>query len=498
MNTFIHQYGRRAVVIGVVLLLAACGQQDEAETGASGTDKVPTTTSSAKALALYEEARALLDDLHFIEAHELFLQAIEEDPEFAMGHFMVASTSQTAAEFFDAVSKADANAAGASPGEQLYIRALVAASENNQNAQRAALTELVELFPNDERTHVQLGNFLNGQQDFAGAAEQFARATQVNPDFAGAYNALGYAKRSLEDFDGARAAFKEYVDLIPDEANPHDSYAELLMEMGDYETSIEHYRKSLSIDPNFAASYAGIAINESLRGRPDLAQEAADQMLAAARNFAERQNALFQSVTSHLYAGDADAAMAVCETMLGEAEVEGNHAAMGGIYEYMGDAMMVAGDAAKAEEHFAAALKHRQQANINDANKAQFGRTHLFKTAIAAMIGDNAEAATARAAEYTAAAEVDGTAFERRRIHELAGYLAMFNDDMEGAAEHLAQASQLDPIVLYWSAVVNAEIGNIEKAADLAERAANRNTLSPNLPFFRADAQKLLADMNAG
>ena len=498
MNRFFQTTVRRAVAVSVVLLFVACGQQDDMATSGSDADKVPVTTSSAKALDLYMDGRALIDDLHFTEAHEVFLEAVDEDPQFAMGHFMVASTSLTAADFFAAVEKANSHAGGASPGEQLFIRALVAASENDQDAQRAALKELVGAFPKDERTHVAMGNFLNGQQDFAGAAKHFARATEVNPEFAPAFNALGYARRSLEDFDGAKAAFETYVELIPDEANPHDSYAELLMEMGDYEASIENYRKSLSIDPNFAASYAGITINESLRGRPDLAQEAADQMLAAARNFTERQNAMFQAVTSHLFAGEREAAMEVCQTMLAEAEVAGDRSASGSIHEYMGDAMMVAGDAAKAEEHFAAALEHRQQANINDANKAQARRTHLYKTAIAAMIGDDAEAANARAAEYTAAAEAEGTAFERRRIHELAGYLAMFNEDMEGAAEHLANASQLDPIVLYWSAVVHSELGNTEKAKDLAERAANRNTLSANLPFFRADALELLANLSAG
>ena len=498
MNTLIHEYVRRVSAVSVVLLLAACGQQDETTTGVSGADKVAVTTSSARALDLYMEGRALLDDLHFTEAHEIFLEAVDEDPEFAMGHFMVASTSPTAAEFFDAIAAADARAHNATAGEQLFIAALFAASENDQGAQHEALDELVAMYPNDERTHMALGNFLNGQQDFAGAAEHFAHATEVNNEFAPAFNALGYAKRSLEDFDGAKAAFETYVALIPGEANPHDSYAELLMEMGEYEKSIEHYRKSLSIDPNFAASYAGIAINESLRGRPDLAQEASDQMLAAARNFAERQAAMFQSVTAHLFAGNSDAAMEVCATMLAEAEVAGNHSAMGGVYEYMGDAMMVAGDAAAAEAHFKAALEHRQQANINDANKAQARRTHLFKTAIAAMIGDDAEAATARAAEYTAAAEAKGTAFERRRIHELGGYLAMMNEDMQAAAELLAQASQLDPIVLYWSAVVNAELGNTDKARELAERAANRNTLSANLPFFRADALELVANLEAG
>ena len=46
-----------------------------------------------------------------------------------------------------------------------------------------------------------LGNFLNAQQDFAGAAEHFTHATQIDPGFAGAYNSLGYAYRSLDDLD---------------------------------------------------------------------------------------------------------------------------------------------------------------------------------------------------------------------------------------------------------------------------------------------------------
>jgi tetratricopeptide (TPR) repeat protein len=113
------------------------------------------------------------------------------------------------------------------------------------------------------------------------------------------------------------------------------------------------------------------------------------------------------------------------------------------------------------------------------------------------MIADDAEAAASRAAEYSAAAEMNGTAFEKRRIHELAGYLAMNDEDFQSAVQHFDQANQLDPILLYWSASANAELGNTERAIDLATRAANRNTLSGNLPFFREDAQELLAKLTA-
>ena len=70
------------------------------------------------------------------------------------------------------------------------------------------------------------------------------------------------------------------------------------------------------------------------------------------------------------------------------------------------------------------------------------------------------------------------------------------NNDPVTSAEQLAQANQLNPIVLYWSAVANRDAGIIAKAVELAKRAANRNTLSPNLPFFRQKALQLIEDLN--
>jgi tetratricopeptide (TPR) repeat protein len=92
---------------------------------------------------------------------------------------------------------------------------------------------------------------------------------------------------------------------------------------------------------------------------------------------------------------------------------------------------------------------------------------------------------------------MNGTANEKRRVHELTAYLAQYNEEFETAAEHFDKASQLDPVVLYWSARNQAALGNTDRAIDLATRAANRNTLNANLPFFRGDAQALLAELTA-
>lgn len=494
--------GLRYLAATAVLLtmLAACGQTgsgDHASDSSATTEmaKIPVTTASDEARELYMRGRQLSDDLLIVEANDLFQQAVEVDDSFAMAHYMAAMTAQSNADFFDAIGRANALKGNASDGEQLLITALFAAAENDQAAQRVALEELLALYPGDERAHMAMANYLNGQQDFVGAAEHFEHAVQIAPDFASAHNALGYAYRTLEQFDKARTSFERYVELIPDAANPYDSLAELLMEMGNYEESIDNYRKALSINEYFPASYAGLTIDYSLLGDADSAQEAADHMLAAARNFGERQAALFRSITSHLFAGDIDAAMEVSDLAYAEAEVEGNHSAMGGVVEYMGDIMMTAGEADKAEEYFDSALDHRLQADINEAAKAAAARAHLFKTAIAAMIGDDGDTAAGRTAEYLVAVDAAGTAFEKRRGHELSAYLAMYNEDYATAAEHFDNANQLNPIVLYWSAVVNQELGNLDKARDLAKRAANRNTLSGNLPFFRSAAVSLVEEL---
>ena len=68
---------------------------------------------------------------------------------------------------------------------------------------------------------------------------------------------LGYAYRQAGDYANAEQAFKKYIELIPSDPNPYDSYAELLLKMGKFNESVEQYRKALSIDSNFVPSHFG-------------------------------------------------------------------------------------------------------------------------------------------------------------------------------------------------------------------------------------------------
>ena len=210
--------------------VTACGQRDEPATEAvdegataemSRPDKVPVTTSSDEARAYYDEGLALADNLHAVEANEAFAKAVAADPGFAMAYYRLALSSQSAAAFFNAVGQAEDNMANASEGEQLYIRALIAGAENDQAAQSDAIMSLLKMYPKDERTHVALANYYNGQQNFADAIKHYEHATSINPDFATAWNSLGYARRSNGDLDGAKDAFERYIEITPNEASPN-------------------------------------------------------------------------------------------------------------------------------------------------------------------------------------------------------------------------------------------------------------------------------------
>ena len=100
------------VVMGVGLALAAPGARAAETKG-----KIPITTRSEEARALYLEGRTAAEQLRLTDARELHRKAVEKDPSFALAHLALAQASNTAQEFFDGVAAAVKQAGNASEGE---------------------------------------------------------------------------------------------------------------------------------------------------------------------------------------------------------------------------------------------------------------------------------------------------------------------------------------------------------------------------------------------
>ena len=270
------------------IAMSACAKKEEAAKAPAETapvsKKIPVTTSSEEARTAFLQGRDLAEKLVITDSIQHFEKAVSLDPGFALAELNLANSAPTGREFFEHLNKAVGLAGKASDGERLLILATEAGANANTVKQKEYLDQLVAAYPDDERAHFNMGGYYFAQQDFPQAIEHYKKATELNPTYSPAFNILGYAYRQNGDYANAEKAFQKYIELIPGDPNPYDSYAELLLKMGRFDESIAQYRKALAIDPNFLASHFGIAADLMYAGKPREAAAELEQITKKARN----------------------------------------------------------------------------------------------------------------------------------------------------------------------------------------------------------------------
>jgi tetratricopeptide (TPR) repeat protein len=436
--------------------------------------------------------RDLLEKLRATDARTHFTRAAELDSGFALAYYGLATSAPTTGDFFAALRQTVTLAEKVSAGEAHMIRALEAGVNGQPEVVRQHLTGLVTAFPQDERAHNLLGNFHFGRQEWQTAIEEYRKATAINPDFSQPYNQLGYALRFLERYDEAEQAFKKYVELIPGEPNPYDSYAELLMKRGRFSESIAQYQKALSVNANFVASYIGIANNQIFLGKPSEARDTVAKLATIARNDGERRQAHFWSAVSYLHEGNTKSALGEIELAYAIAKQASDRAAMAGDLNQMGTILLQAGQAAEAlakyQESVAMSDSSQATADVKEAAR----RNYVSNTARAALVRGDVAAAAAAAQRYREQVEAKKIPFEVWQSHEIAGLVAAAKADHATAVRELEQANQQDPRVLYALGEAYAAAGNADSASKTFERAANFNGLGFTYAFVRTKAQAKL------
>ena len=88
------------------------------------------------------------------------------------------------------------------------------------------------------------------------------RLIEIAPNWVIAYNQLGYIAMSQGRFAEAEEYFTSYRFVAPDQANPHDSLAELYIMIGRYEEAETSLYRSIEIKPDFWAAYDHLAMIE--------------------------------------------------------------------------------------------------------------------------------------------------------------------------------------------------------------------------------------------
>ncbi len=480
-----------SIVAVACLGLVACGGSHHPETSASA-EKIEITTSSEAARESFLKGRKLLEDLRFTDANEHFQAAVETDPDFASAWVGVANTSASAPEFFAAMRHAIDHMEGASEGEKMQIRAFEAAVNGEPEIQLAQIQALVEAFPNDERAHNAMAAYHFGRQEYDSAIAEYRAAIAIDPTYAPPYNQLGYALRSIGDYAGAEEAFVRYTELIPDQPNPYDSYAELLMKTGRFDDSISQYQKALEINPNFVASYVGIANNQMLMGETEAARSTLARLEGAARNDGERRQACTWSAASYLYDGEFDQALAEVKRRYEIAKATEDNPAMSADLNLQGNILLRAGRTDGAETAFKTSVDLMLASDATDEVKAATERNHDFNMARVALWRGDVDSATAHADTYRKAVAEHNIRFEVFQRHMLDGSLALAAGDTETAISEFNQANQQDSRVLLLKAQAFAAAGNEQAARAACQAVIDFNQLDINLGFTRNNARSIL------
>ena len=455
---------------------------------------VPITTDSDEALAAYLTGRDLAEKIRAQEARPYFEKAVELDPQFAMAYLQLAFTSRSTKEFFANMDKAASLADKVSEGEQLWIRGAQAGINGDAVAEGEFDQQLVDLYPDDPRAvNLLAGHYFNAQS-WDLALDYYGRVLALDSTFSQPYNQMGYAYRFMGDFVKAETSFKKYIELIPDDPNPYDSYAELLMKMGKYDKSIAMYEKALAVNPAFRISHIGVATNLCFKDEYEAARERLrTQMFETAPDDGVRRAALSAIALTYVYEGQYEEAIAAVKEQYGLAEDIWDASAMAGDLNLIGTILLEAGSADKARVVFNKSLKLMENSELSKPIKDNAKRAHLYNSARVSLLKKDLATAKAKAREYSKVALALENPGPIRTSHTLMALIALDEARYGRAIEELTQANQRSPYTFYRMMLAYQGLNDDEKAEEMCRRVVEFNQInSLAYAFVRNKAREVL------
>jgi len=228
---------------------------------------LPVSTKSPEAARAFESAMVHYENHRWHNALDAWNEALKFDPDLAQAYVWISFTTGDPAEESRDRAKAESLINSVTPGEQLLIRWLAGVRENRYLEGIVAMNDLLAMFPHDKRLHFMIGYWLfRSQDEYDTARKVTLQALAEDADYATAYNQLAYIYSRVDNIDKALEFAAKYLTLLPNEPNPHDSYAEMLRFAGRYQEALAQYHLALKIDPGFYISQKELGETYALMG----------------------------------------------------------------------------------------------------------------------------------------------------------------------------------------------------------------------------------------
>lgn len=398
---------------------------------------LPITTKSNDAKNIFKEGRAYLENVHITKAAGLFDKAIQLDNDFALAHLYRAITNvggyNVARKHINKAVKLVDKVTGGEKNLILYQHAII---NGDQVRQKMYLDNLIVSFPYNKRIQQLAGIYYYGNSDYETALIHLRKSVKIDPNFAPSYNMIGYAESSLENWDKAEEAFKRYIELMPAHPNPHDSYAELLLNRGKYDESIENYKKAYEFDDTFNSALIGIGHNYVFKGDFSKAREYYTQTIDKATTINQRLAGLYWNGTSYIHEGKYNEAMKIFDKRKKLAQKEGLETTVINALNIEGFILTEIGQEAKGMKKFEQAYKMIETSDIPKELKSNLMITNRLNMCYALASNNRIDEAENEAMKCEKMVNERGNPNEIQNLHVTLAILEMKKGNYQNAVNH--------------------------------------------------------------
>lgn len=319
------------------------------------------------------------------------------------------------------------------------------------------------------------------------ATEQITMLHDLIRDFpqkAGAHNLLAYQLFNVGDFEGAVAEAQEYVRMVPDHWNSHDSLADILVLLGRPREALPHVKRSLELaegatggDPLPENAVAKLGLIPLMTGDAKAARAEFARAVDQYENPVVKLNFRIWSVATEAYIGEGKRARAAMQEIvaiptLTPAQTAWVQAMAALVEAYLGDRD--------------ASVTHL---SLSAAARTPFAYHYGVKALVLARAGD-LEGARAAAARYDAMVSSLNTV-----RHSINALVALAANDLPAARRELDDAPSTDLLAKAARADLLLREGQQSQANALLEEMAT--TTIRDMSDHAVNIWKLAAKMHA-
>lgn len=466
-----------AVLCGI-FTQAAAGQSQPSPAVA----RLELTSSSETAKREFRLMLSEIFNLRPAKARQHGLNAIAADPGFGLPRIQLAraavSPELSAAARVEEASKGLALMSSASAPELLlgiYSREVIA---GRTASALPILRAAAQMAPGDPDLEYML---LVAERPGLSAPEVGARNRVFiakYPDFAGIYNGHAYTLQSSGDPAGALAAARRQVELLPDHANAHDTWADILLLQGQIDEAYRHTEASLKLDSTYSNAHTKQGTIALMRGQYAPARASFKRAADVAGTAPARVQARYWTAASYLYQQDVASSLRELTAAENEASTANGPAAQRALpHLWMAVIEAMRGDKNTVQGHLANAAQIDPAGVLAQASYATMAHVAM----------GNATAAQASARAY---AQAPGAV--RATSHGLNAMAALASGNTVAAERELAETAPTDLLAKALRAEVLKAKGQMAEARVLRDeilRAAIKQDANGPVDFAKLVAR---------